>query len=892
MNEPFGPLLMGTRMLRSRAELETGEEKATNAAGQRLLWALVVFVATLLPHLWMLPHPGLTWDEPAYLHSARGDHARETDSPAAAWSGPHARCGLLPWLRRLVECRDWEERVRLFSREEILAAWDYNRYGPNFHPPLSGLLSLAGYLLTREWLDELAAWRAASAVELALATAILFAWVDRYWGRWPGLLAAAFLATTPRVAGDAHLFGTDIPTLCIWVLVAAAFWNGLQRRASRLLFGIVLGLAFLTKMNACFVVVPVAIWSLYALARWLLEWRFLLLAGLFLGAALAPLGVAFWEVRRQADVIRLETKRQMVMAALQRLEPGDLVARAAVARMPEEKLEEFAFEKLLLRGQAAGLRLTPSDLHDLSDRRQLAQQLGCPELVLPDYLRYIWVERLSVPSRCSKGIFLLPLIPLGIWLVVGRRLLSWCDRTAGFRQPELLPAASYRSPLVEMFLFAAALAPSVAIGFNPTWWHDTFTQLAHYYQISGGRKEALPDIEIFYLGRKHVYSLPWHNGWVLTGVTAPVPVLAWTLVGCVGGLLDRGRRALTAYFLLHFVTLPVVRMFPVPSHDGVRLMLPTFWFLAAVAGVGLSILLRWAQKWGAERIPLIALPTVAVSVLPCAYELWRIHPYELSYYNWILGGLRGAQRVGFETTYWYDAVTPEVLEQLNDPERGLPPGAFLHPPSPKDNPPTFAELQAMGRLRADLILDRVPDRDFPYMHLLTHSSKSTVFTRLLYAHQPWFSSGWNGVRLFSVYEPASVARAYAMTLLLRARERPQPSLASWLVELATREPSALTEAALLIAERGLAEAASLSSRRRPAVRQVIQWLARQAPDVERLLKLRRQALVEAAEVLVLEASRRPELLRRLVEYEGYLPDAELGPYLGTGLAEVRSAESP
>ena len=40
-----------------------------------------------------------------------------------------------------------------------------------------------------------------------------------------------------------------------------------------------------------------------------------------------------------------------------------------------------------------------------------------------------------------------------------------------------------------------------------------------------------------------------------------------------------------------------------------------------------------------------------------ALALIRIHPYELSYYNELIGGPRGAWERGFELSYWYDAFT-------------------------------------------------------------------------------------------------------------------------------------------------------------------------------------------------------------------------------------------
>ena len=48
-----------------------------------------------------------------------------------------------------------------------------------------------------------------------------------------------------------------------------------------------------------------------------------------------------------------------------------------------------------------------------------------------------------------------------------------------------------------------------------------------------------------------------------------------------------------------------------------------------------------------------------------------LHPFGLSYYNLLVGGLPGAERLGLELTYWSDAVDRVLLDRLRG--RG-PPG--------------------------------------------------------------------------------------------------------------------------------------------------------------------------------------------------------------------------
>ena len=146
-------------------------------------------------------------------------------------------------------------------------------------------------------------------------------------------------------------------------------------------------------------------------------------------------------------------------------------------------------------------------------------------------------------------------------------------------------------------------------------------------------------------------------------------------------------------------------MFPTPAHDGVRLFLPTFFFLAAFAG--------WGTIWLADalaralRLPGAfagcAWPWPALVLGPSAVALVRIHPYELSYYNELVGGPRGAWEQGFELTYWYDAFNGRVLDDLN---RRAPAGCRRSTSSTTrpDLGHGFQELQTLGILRGDIVL--------------------------------------------------------------------------------------------------------------------------------------------------------------------------------------------
>src|SRR5262249_326846 len=148
----------------------------------------------------------------------------------------------------------------------------------------------------------------------------------------------------------------------------------------------------------------------------------------------------------------------------------------------------------------------------------------------------------------------------------------------------------------------------------------------------------------------------------------------------------------------------------------------------------------------------IARPALAVGVLgSAASALYRVHPYELSYYNELVGGPRGAWNRGFELTYWYDAFNPGVMDDLNRrlPERAQI--AFLNKKT-DTAAPVFYEYRSLRALRPDIVLQQM-ETDLPFVWLLTQDSKAYAFTRLLFAMRPWYASEprqLNGARIATV----------------------------------------------------------------------------------------------------------------------------------------------
>src|SRR5271165_826921 len=106
------------------------------------------------------------------------------------------------WWDQLAHARSWAELRGLFDAESLLYYWPYARFGINFHPPLAGQLNLATHALFDSWMKDIPARRMASVIEFALTIAIGFG----------VLLGLAFVEKMAAV-------GVLLPLL-LWLVVA------------------------------------------------------------------------------------------------------------------------------------------------------------------------------------------------------------------------------------------------------------------------------------------------------------------------------------------------------------------------------------------------------------------------------------------------------------------------------------------------------------------------------------------------------------------------------------------------------------------------------------------------------------------------------------------------
>lgn len=317
---------------------------------------------------------------------------------------------------------------------------------------------------------------------------------------------------------------------------------------------------------------------------------------------------------------------------------------------------------------------------------------------------------------------------------------------AGFIPAVLVPYAVWRLRRKAVTPIAAVVIVPTAMFFLlwPHMWIAPWSNLVSYISDKASRMH----VEAYYLGRAWTTCSPaWHYPIVMALVTVPVPFLAAAGAAAVRGLRRRDPTVVllgaNAGLVLLVACLPFV-----PKYDGVRLFLPLLPFVVCLAGRGLSDLFGYMQR---RSRPAAWAVIVALFALP-ASELVLLHPYELSYYNAAVGGLRGAAALGFEPTYWGDAASSEVMDWLDRHcERAakvafFPVGSFV--------PSTHQRV--LKDLRSDLRLVDYESGDWTYLVLVSRYGKWDDAARETQRGQrPVFSVRRRGVTLCAVYRRPS-----------------------------------------------------------------------------------------------------------------------------------------
>ena len=195
-------------------------------------------------------------------------------------------------------------------------------------------------------------------------------------------------------------------------------------------------------------------------------------------------------------------------------------------------------------------------------------------------------------------------------------------------------------------------------------WQTGPRQILQY--LSGGAIRAVAGqgpvrtgVPVAYFGRIFKGHAPWNYHLVMTFATSSILFVAFAVVGLVRGWSAPLRRISMTLAAGLVVSFAASALPPFPKYDGARLVLYVFPMLAWFAGVGV-----W---WTLSRLRRKAfrVACAAVMVAWVAAQIALFHPFELSYYSEAVGGLRGADRLGFDVNYWHEGCNRKVFDFLN-----------------------------------------------------------------------------------------------------------------------------------------------------------------------------------------------------------------------------------
>jgi hypothetical protein len=302
---------------------------------------------------------------------------------------------------------------------------------------------------------------------------------------------------------------------------------------------------------------------------------------------------------------------------------------------------------------------------------------------------------------------------------------------------------------------------AVFFALNPQTWHEPLGWWLEFLRDFRAREDA-QFIPTLFLGERYGHRLPWYAPPLHALVTAPPVALLLALLGAArGGLrLLRADAAQRLQWLrgpwplllaAGLLPLALVSLPSLPAHDLERLFLPLQPFLVIYAGCGLFGLFDALSRARPARLGLRARALV-LSTLLCApplLEVVRQHPYPLTYFNALIGGMRGAERRGLDVAYLKLEANQSLLDAL---DRRLPHGASLYANF------LYVDLlhhQRAARLRADVRVVRDPSADFAILY--NRRGWMTFFEARLWdaVRPPLWRLSHRGVDLLRLYALSS-----------------------------------------------------------------------------------------------------------------------------------------
>jgi 4-amino-4-deoxy-L-arabinose transferase-like glycosyltransferase len=301
------------------------------------------------------------------------------------------------------------------------------------------------------------------------------------------------------------------------------------------------------------------------------------------------------------------------------------------------------------------------------------------------------------------------------------------------------------------------IGPLVFFGTWPWLWRDTWDRIGAYVTFHLRHVHYTYQ----YLGVSYFEPpLPVSVPFVMTVFTVSLTVLALAATGIVyrrralrpPWRLEAGeevtRRTEVLWLGCLVAPLLAIALPTSPIFGGTKHWLPAYPFLALFAGWGFEGIMECAQLrlWPRARWPSWAF--AAFFLLPGAVQTAHSHPFGLSHYMPIAGGVPGAADLGMNRQFWgftTGTVVPWLVERL--PEGG---SVWLCDTTWG----AWAMLQADGAVPENIVAARsMEEADFALVHHERHFAEVDYQAWVAYGSaRPVHVLKYDGVPIISVYE--------------------------------------------------------------------------------------------------------------------------------------------
>jgi len=283
-------------------------------------------------------------------------------------------------------------------------------------------------------------------------------------------------------------------------------------------------------------------------------------------------------------------------------------------------------------------------------------------------------------------------------------------------------------------LFVVVGAFAVYIALWPFLWDSPLFKFIQYFVLNSTHK----GVPVSILGQIYTHAPWWYTPMMLL-VTTPIFILIFFFLGVIYAIRKTRNQwdkiiLLNACFPIAFFSLPGVY-----RYDGVRLILASFPFVCLIAARGIQITVKIFQK---KLRPLAIFVIGAGWIFTVYTSLVQIHPWESSYYNELVGGVKGAQIIGLETEFWGNAYLG-VLPWMNENKKDM---MCVYPTTAP-----FYYYQAMGQIESGVVFNAGRGA-CKYMVVLMRQGMFDPFVKqMVKSDKPVYQLLVQGVPLIGIY---------------------------------------------------------------------------------------------------------------------------------------------